>query len=119
MRRHCLLNRKDRTHESKSVGMPLERRRAVREAAEILSKPPLMSRKREDTLVLGRWYDLTSCTREAEASKVLSPAREPHWLVWRRPTVLARSERRVATMRSRIFETVSRRTIMRKDAGEE
>ena len=58
--------------------MPLERRRAVREGAEMLSNPPFMSKKREETFVPGRWYDRTLWVRAAARSKVLRPAKEPY-----------------------------------------
>ena len=53
----------------------------------------------------------------ATASEVLRPGREPHWIGWSRPACLARDVSLTVRMRSRIFETVLRRTIMQKEAG--
>ena len=60
---------------------------------------------------------LASWVRVATASEVLRPGREPHWFGWSRPAFLAREVSLTVRMRSRIFETVLRRTIMRKEAG--
>ena len=53
----------------------------------------------------------------AAGSEVLSPGREPHWFGWSRPSSLAREVSLTVRMRSRIFEMVLRRTMIRKEAG--
>ena len=55
--------------------------------------------------------------RVAAASEVLRPGREPHWFGWSRPACLAREVSVTVRMRSRIFEMVLRRTMIRKEAG--
>jgi hypothetical protein len=83
-----------------------------------LSKPALMSRKSEETLRRGLCRVLTSLTSVRAASYVLSPGREPHWLGCIKPLERAAERRRVAIILSRIFETVRRRTIILKEAGD-
>jgi len=70
------------------------------------------------TLNLGLWRVLTSCVRVRQASEELSPGREPHWLSWSRPVDLAIVDSLTIIIRSRIFEIVLRRTIIRKEPGE-
>ena len=95
----------------------MERRRDRSFVVLTLSKPVFISRKRVDTFRRGLWRVLTSWTRVATASEVLSPGREPHWLGWSRPASLAREVSLTVRMRSRIFETVLRRTMIQKEAG--
>jgi len=83
-----------------------------------LSKPALMSRKRVETSSLGLWSVLISCVSARQASVELSPGRDPHWFGCRRPLDLAMADNRTVITRSRIFEMVFRRTMMRKEAGE-
>jgi len=77
-----------------------------------------MSRNRVDTSSLGLWRVFTSCMRVRQASKELSPGREPHWLGWRRPFDLVMADSLTVIIRSTIFEMVLRRTMIRKEAGE-
>ena len=97
---------------------PLALSAAVRWDGSTLSKPPLMSRKREETLRSSRWKRRTSWASVAGASKVDRPGREPVWWGWRRPQDLARRERREVVTLSTILERVSRRTMTLKEAGE-
>jgi len=83
-----------------------------------LAKPALISRKRVETFNLGLWRVLTSYVRVRQASEELSPGREPHSFWWSRPLDLAITESLSVIIRSRIFEMVLRRTIIRKEAGE-
>jgi len=71
-----------------------------------------------ETSSLDLWSVLISCVRVRQASVELSPGREPHWFGCRRPLDLAMVDSRTVITRSRIFEMVFRRTMMRKDAGE-
>ena len=83
-----------------------------------LSKLDLISRNREDTFRRGLCGVFTSLTRVRQASYVLSPGREPHWLRWIRPFERATRRRRAAIILSRIFETVRRRTVILKEEGD-
>ena len=82
----------------------MERREEQRISASTLSKPPLMSTNRDETLKAWRCR-VTLSVRAVHASKEESEGREPHWFWWRRPTCLAMVERREATILSRILET--------------
>ena len=59
-RRHLRLVRKLPTHEMMYVWVPLALGAEVSWAESTLSKPPLMSRKREETLRSSRWNRRTS-----------------------------------------------------------
>ena len=87
-------------------------------SASALSKPPLMSRKSDETLSAGSCIVGTVSIRAVHVSKKESEGRELHWLRWRRPTYLAMAKREEATILSTIFEMVRKRTIMRNDASE-
>jgi len=93
---------------------------ALRVEGLTLSKPALMSRKRVETSSLGLWRVFISCVRVRQASEELSPGREPYYSEWRRALDLAMGDTGSLTVitRSRIFEMVLRRTMMRKEAGE-
>jgi len=91
---------------------------ARRVEALTLSKPALMSRKRVETPSLGLWSVLISCVSARQGSVELSPGRDPHWFGCRRPLDLAMADNRTVITRSRIFEMVFRRTMMRKEVGE-
>ena len=52
------------------------------------------------------------------ASKRPRFARELYWFGWRRPEILAREARRLAAILPRILDTVSKRTMMRKDPSD-
>jgi len=56
----------------------LEERKKVKIEVSIFSKPPLMSRKRDEALSPGHWRVLTVSTKERQASKEDKAAREPH-----------------------------------------
>ena len=56
----------------------MARREALRVEGLTLSKPPLISRKKVETLSLGLYRILTSCARERQASEVRRPGSEPH-----------------------------------------
>ena len=56
--------------------------------------------------------------RERQASSELRPGREPHWLGWSNPLEQAMADSQTAIICSSFFDTVFRRTIMRKDAGD-
>ena len=114
---HCLPERKLPIHEVKYLWAPLALRNEVSWAGSTLSKPHLMSRKREEVLRPRHWKRRSSWEREAVASKVDKPAREPVWLGWIMPSDLAKRARREATILSRILETVSRKTMTLKEAG--
>src|ERR1700743_2775231 len=116
-RRHCLLVRKLPIQEVRYLWAPLALRAEVSCEGSTLSKPPLMSRKREEDLRPRRWKTRTSWEREAVASKVERPASHPVWVGWISPRDLARKARREATILSRIFDTVSRRTLTLNEAG--
>jgi len=83
-----------------------------------LSKPPLISRKSEETLRPGRWSVQTVSVRAEQASNKDREGSDPHWLRWRRPVNLAIGARHEATILSKILETVWRRKIILKEAGE-
>ena len=89
---------------------------ALRVEALTLSKPALMSRKREDTFNPGLWRTFTSGVRARQASEELSPGREPQWLRWTRPLNLAMAESLTFITRLWILEMVLRSTIMQKEA---
>ena len=91
---------------------------ALRVEALTLSKPALISRKRVETLSLGLWRVLTLCAREGQESELLRPGSEPHWLGWSMFLEWAMPESHTVMTLPRIFDTVLRRTIMRKDAGQ-
>ena len=114
---HFLPVRKEETLSTMYEGILLERRRARSFVALTLSKPAFMSRKRVETFRRGLWRVPTSWVRVATASEVLRPGREPYWLGWSRPACLAREVSLTMRMRSRIFEMVLRRTMIRKEAG--
>ena len=110
--------RKLPTQATTYLRTPLALSAAVSWDGSTLSKPPLISRKREETLRSRRWKRRTSWARVAVASNVERPGREPVWWGWRRLQDLARRERREAVTRSTILERVSRRTMTLKEAGE-
>ena len=116
-RQHCLLVSKLPIQEVRYLWAPLALGDDVSWAGSMLSKPPLMSRKRKEDLRPKRWKTRTSWEREAVALKVDKPAREPVWLGWMRPRDLAKRARREATILSRTLDTVSRRTMTLKEAG--
>jgi len=113
-----LSERKEDTQSTMYDGMWEAKSLALRVEALTLSKPALMSRNRVETFNLGLWRVFTSCTRVRQASEELSPGREPHWFGWRRPFYLATVDSLTVIIRSRIFDTVLRRTMTRKEAGE-
>ena len=55
--------------------------------------------------------------RVATASEVLRPGSEPYWFGWSKPACLASEVSLSVRMRSRIFETVLRRTMIWKEDG--
>ena len=77
--RHFRLERKLLTHETMYLCTPLALRAAVSWDGSTLSKPPLTSRKREETFRSRRWKRRTSWERVAVVSKVERPGREPVW----------------------------------------
>jgi len=113
-----LSDRKEDTQSTMYEGTWEARSLARRVEALPLSKLALMSRKRVETSSLGLWSVLISCVSARQASVELSLGRDPHWFGCRRPLDLAMADKRTVITRSRIFETVFRRTIMRKEAGE-
>ena len=115
---HVLAERKEETQWTMYEGTWEARSLARRVEGLTLSKPALMSKKRVETSSLGLWSVLISCKSARQASAELSPGREPHWFGCRRPLDLAMAESRTVITRSRTFEMVLRRTIMRKEAGE-
>ena len=116
-RRHCLPVRKLPIHEVMYLWAPLALRADVSWGGSTLSKPPLVSRKREEDLRPVRWKTRTSWEREAVASKVDRPESDLVWLGWIRPRDLARRARREATIFSSILDTVSGRAMALKEAG--
>ena len=116
--RHFRLVRKLPTQATMYLCTPLALSAAVSCEGSTLSKPPLMSRKREETFRSRRWRRQTSWVRVAVASKVERPRREPVWWGWRMLQDLAMRERREAVIRSTILERVSRSTMTLKEAGE-
>jgi len=82
------------------------------------SHPALISRNRVEPSCLGLWSVFTSCIRRRQASEELSPGKEPHSFGWRGPLDLAMADSLTSISRSRIFEMVLWRTMMRKEAGE-
>jgi len=115
---HVLSERKEDTQSTMYEGTWEVRSLARMVEALTLSKPALMSRKRVETSSLGLWSVLISCVSERQASVELSPGRDPHWFGCRRPLDLAMAASRTVMIRSRIFEMVLRRTMMRKAARE-
>jgi len=83
-----------------------------------LSKPVLMSRKSVETLSLGLWRALISWVRERQALSKLRPGRGLHWVGWSKPSEQAIADNLTTRICSRIFDTVLRRTIMKKEARE-
>ena len=114
---HERSERNEVTQSTMYEGMFFWRRRDLSLEALTLSKPALISRKSVETAHRGRCRMRISWIRVAQASEVLSPGREPHWLWWRRPALRAMSESLTVMTLYSILETVLRRTIMRKDAG--
>ena len=92
---------------------------SVRVWGMMLSKPPLMSRRRVDDFIPAFWEAMTSCLRERTASAVEMLGREPHWLGWTREREEERENKRSATSFSRILEIVWRREIILKEVVEE
>ena len=80
-------------------------------------KPAFMSGKRVETFRSRLWRVLTSWVRVATGSEVLRPGREPDLFGWRRLACLAREVSLTVRMRSRIFQMVLRKRMMRKEAG--
>jgi len=113
-----LSERKEDTQSTMYEGTWEAKSLALRVEALTLSKPALMSRNRVETSSLGLWRVFTSCMRVRQASEELSPGRERHWFGWRRPFHLATADSLTVITRSRTFETVLRRTMTRKEAGE-
>jgi len=83
-----------------------------------LSKPASRSRKKVETFNVGLWRVFISCVRVRHASEELTPGKKPHWFGWRRPLNLAMADSLILITRSRIFEMVLRRMIMRQEAEE-
>jgi len=71
-----------------------------------------------ETSSLGLCTVFTSCMRVRQALEELSPGKERHWFGWRRALDLAMADSLTVITRSRIFEMVLRRTMMRKEAGD-
>jgi len=113
-----LSERKEDTQSTMYEGTLEASSLALRVEALTLSKPALMSKKRVETSSLGLWSVLISCVSVRQASVELSPGRDPHWFGCRRPLDLAMADSRTVITRSRIFEMVFSRTMMRKEAGE-
>ena len=113
-----LTERKEDTQSTIYEGTWQAESLALRVEALTLSKPALMSRNRVETSSLGLLRVFTSCMRVRQASEELSPGREPDWFGWRRPFDLVMADSLTVITRSRILETVLRRTMMRKEAGE-
>jgi hypothetical protein len=83
----------------------------------ILSKPPLMSRRRVEDFFPAFCVAMTSCLREMTASVVEMLGREPHWFELTRAREGEREYSLSATSFSRILETVCRREMILNDAG--
>jgi len=83
-----------------------------------LLMPGLMSKNRENTFRGGLCRVFTSFMRVRQALYVLCPGREPHLLGLIRHFERAKWRRRAATILSRIFETLRRRTIILKAEGD-
>ena len=113
-----LSERKEHTQSTMYDGIWEAKSLALRVEALTLSKPALMSRNRVETSSLVLWRVFTSCMRVRQALEEPSPGKEPHWFGWRRPLNLAMADSLSVITRSRIFEMVLRRTMMRKEAGE-
>jgi len=113
-----LSERKEDTQSTMYEGTWEARSLARRVVVLTLSKPALMSRKRVETSSLGLWSVFISCVSARQASVELSPGRDPHWLGCRSFLDLAMANSRTVITRSRTFEMVFRRTMMRKEAGE-
>jgi len=77
-----------------------------------------MSKQREDTCRHGLCRVFTSLTRVRQVSYVLSPEEEPYWLGCIRPFERAARRRRAATILSRMFETMQRRTMILTEEGD-
>ena len=91
----------------------------VRVWGMMLSKPPLMSRRRVDDFIPAFWEAMTSCLRESTASAVEMLGREPHWLGWTREREEEREYKRSATSFSRILDIVWSREIILKEVVDE
>ena len=82
-----------------------------------MSKPPLMSRKRVETLCRSLRWDSTCCWSTRAASVVDLPGSEPHCKGFSRLVDRAWAARRDVTILSKIFERVLRRTMTLNEAG--
>jgi len=114
---HMRLVRKQPTHAMRYLWAPLARSADMSWPGSTLSKPPLMSRNKDETLDPSLWRRRISCVRVDVASKVERPRRDPVWWGCSRPTCLARRERREAVTHSSILERVSSKTMTLKEAG--
>jgi len=74
---HMQLVRKLPTHATGYLWAPLARSADVSWPGSTLSNPPLMSRKREETLDPSLWRSRTLWARVEVASKVERPGRDP------------------------------------------
>jgi len=115
---HVLSERKEDTQSTMYEGTWVARSLARRVEVLTLSKPALMSRKRVETSILVLWSVFILCVSVRQASVELSPGRNLHWFGCRRPLDLAMADSRTVITRSRIFEMVFRRTMMRQEVGE-
>ena len=78
-RRHDRWDKKDRIHATRYPGVPFEERNDVKIEESTLSKPPLISRERQEALSPGHWRVRTVSTRERQASNEDKAGNEPHW----------------------------------------
>jgi len=81
-------------------------------------KPAVMSRKRVKKQHLGFCRDLTSWQRVRQATKVLRPGRELHWLGYTRPLERVVSEGPWSGPVPVSWKVVFRRIMIQKEAGE-
>ena len=105
------------THAVRYLWAPLALSAELSWPGSTLSKPPLISKNRDETLDPSLWRRRTSCARVAVASKVERPGREPVWWGYSSPICLARRERREVVTCSSILERVSSKTLTLKEAG--
>jgi hypothetical protein len=117
-RTHWRFCRKNTVQAVRYLGVLQECKRFLRIRTFMLSKPPLMSRKRVDTMYSAAWSVCMSFSREVTVSAAEILAREMHWFGLMSPEDLSYIANFEVAMRSMIFEMVCRRTIMRNEAGD-
>jgi len=116
--RQDLPDREDLVQDTRYGLRPLALSMPQRVVRLTLSKPPFMSRNREETFLPAIWRGFTSWVWVVTESEAERPASEPYWWGLRRPVALTMQESLEFIILSRIFEKVWSRNMTRKDEGE-